>query len=57
MNYIYVSTAVVTCGSDALENQRSTYLRSTEQDVLFKQTTEQQSKKKTRCLQKEGYDQ
>ena len=33
----YVSTAAVTCGSDALENQHSTYLRSTEQDVLFKQ--------------------
>ena len=28
----YVSTAAVTCGSDALENQHSTYLRSTEQD-------------------------
>ena len=25
----YVSTAAVTCGSDALENQHSTYLRST----------------------------
>ena len=33
----YVSTAAVTCGSDALENQPSTYLRSTEQNVLFKQ--------------------
>ena len=33
----YVSTAAVTCGADALENQHSTYLRSTEQDVLFKQ--------------------
>ena len=33
----YVSTAAVTCGSDALENQHSAYLRSTEQDVLFKQ--------------------
>ena len=32
-----VSTAAVTCGSDALESQHSTYLRSTEQDVLFKQ--------------------
>ena len=32
-----VSTAAVTCGSDALENQHSTYLRSTEQDALFKQ--------------------
>ena len=33
----YVSAAAVTCGSDALENQHSAYLRSTEQDVLFKQ--------------------
>ena len=33
----YVSTAAVTCGSDALENQHSTYSRSTEQDVLFEQ--------------------
>ena len=32
----YVSTAAVTCGSDALENQHSTYLRSTEQDVLLR---------------------
>ena len=31
----YVSTAAVTCGS--LGNQHSTYLRSKEQDVLFKQ--------------------
>jgi len=31
----YVSTAGVTCGSDTLENQHSTYLRSTEQDVLL----------------------
>ena len=31
----HVSTAAVTCGSDALENQHSTYLRSTEQDVFF----------------------
>ena len=33
----YESTAAVTCGSDAFENQHSTYLRSTEQYVLFKQ--------------------
>ena len=33
----YVSTATVTCGSDALGNHHSTYLRSTERDVLFKQ--------------------
>ena len=26
----YVSTAAVTCGSDALESEHSTYLRSTE---------------------------
>ena len=32
----YLSTAAVTCGSDALENQHSTYLRSTEQDVLLR---------------------
>ena len=31
----YVSTAAVTYGSDALENQHSTYLRLTEQDVLL----------------------
>ena len=31
----YVSTAAVTCSSDALENQHSTFLRSTEQDVLL----------------------
>ena len=43
----YVSTAAVTCGSDALENQLSTYLRSTEQDVLFKQP--QNSSPKRRC--------
>ena len=29
----YVSTAVMTCGSDALQNQHSTYMRSTEQGV------------------------
>ena len=33
----YVSTAAVTCGCYALENQHSTYMRSTEQDVLFQQ--------------------
>ena len=42
----YVSTAAVTCGSDALENQRSTYLRSTEQDVLFKQPQNNSPKRK-----------
>ena len=44
----YVSAAAVTCGSDALENQHSTYLRSTEQDdVLFKQP--QNSSPKRKC--------
>ena len=42
----YVSTAAVTCGSDALENQHSTYLRSTEQDVLFKQPQNSSPKRK-----------
>ena len=42
----YVSTAPVTCGSDALENQHSTYLRSTEQDVLFKQPQNSSPKRK-----------
>jgi len=41
----YVSTAAVTCGSDSLENQDSTYLRSTEQDVLFKQPQNSSPKK------------
>ena len=49
----YVSTAAVTCGSDALENQHSTYLRSTEQDVLFKQP-QNSSPKNTGCLQEKG---
>ena len=31
----YVSIAAVTCCSDVLENQHSTYLRSTEQDVFL----------------------
>ena len=42
----YVSTAAVTFGSDALENQQSTYLRSTEQDVLFKQPQNSSPKRK-----------
>ena len=42
----YVSTAAVICGSDALENQHSTYLRSTEQDVLFKQPQNSSPKRK-----------
>ena len=42
----HVSTATVTCGSDALETQHSTYLRSTEQDVLFKQAQNSSSKRK-----------
>ena len=37
----------VTCGSDALENQHSAYLRSTEQDVVFKQP--QNSSPKRKC--------
>ena len=31
----YLSTGAVQCGSDALEHQHSTYLRSTEQDVFL----------------------
>ena len=42
----FVSTAAVTCGSNALENQHSTYLRSTEQDVLFKQLQVSNPKRK-----------
>ena len=42
----YVSTAAVTCGSDALENQHSTYLGSIEQDVLFKQPQNSSPKRK-----------
>ena len=38
--------AAVTCGSDALENQHSTYLRSTEQVVLFKQPQNSSPKKR-----------
>ena len=41
-----VSTAAMTCGSDALENQHSTYLRSTEQDVLFEQPQNSSPKRK-----------
>ena len=42
----YVSTAVVTCGSDSLENQHSTYLRPTEQDILFEQPQNRSPKRK-----------
>ena len=42
----YLSTAAVTCSSDALENQHSTYLRSTEQDVLFEQPRNSSPKRK-----------
>lgn len=42
----YISTAAVTCGSDALENQHSTYFRSTEQDVLFEQPRNSSPKRK-----------
>jgi len=42
----YVSTEAVTCGSDALENQQNTYLRSTEQDDLFKQPQNSSPKRK-----------
>ena len=48
----YVSTAAVTCGSDALENQRGTYLRSTEQDVLFKQPQKSSPKQKRDAYRK-----
>ena len=41
----YVSTTGVTCGSDALENH-SAHLRSTEQDVLFKQPQNSSPKRK-----------
>ena len=44
--HIYVSTTAVTCGSDALQNQHSTYLRSTEQDVLLKQPQNSSPKRK-----------
>jgi len=48
----YVSTAAVTCGSDALENQHSTYLRSTEQDVPFKQPQNRTPKRKRDACRK-----
>jgi len=48
----YVSTATVTCGSDALENKHSTYLRSTEQDVLFKQPQNSSPKRKRDACRK-----
>ena len=50
----YVSTTAVTCGSDALENH-SSYLTSTEQDVLFKQPQNSSPKSlKTRRIQQKG---
>ena len=52
MNYITVSTPAVTCGSDALENQHRTYLRSTEQDVLFKQPQNSSPKRKRDACRK-----
>ena len=48
----YVSTAAVKCCSDALENQHSTYLRSTEQNVLFKQPQNSSSKRKRDAYRK-----
>jgi len=48
----YVSTAAVTCGFDALENQHSAYLRSTEQDVLFKQPHNRSPKRKRDAYRK-----
>lgn len=48
----YVSTAAVTCGSDALESQHSTYLRSTEQDVLSKQPQNSSPKRKRDACRK-----
>ena len=49
---IHVSTAAVICGSDALENQHSTYLRSTEQDILFKQPQNSSPKRKRDAYRK-----
>ena len=48
----YVSTAAVTCGSDALENQHSKYLRSTEQDVSFKHPQNRSPKRKRDAYRK-----
>jgi len=48
----HISTAAVTCGFDALENQHSTYLRSTEQDVLFKQPQNSSPKTKRDACRK-----
>jgi len=42
----YVSTAAVTCGTHALENQHSTYLRSTEQDFFYTKMQPQNSSPK-----------
>ena len=42
----------MTCGSDALENQHSTYLRSTKQDVLFKQPQNSSPKRKRDAYRK-----
>ena len=47
----YVSTTAVICGSDALENH-SAYLRSTEQDVLFKQPQNSSPKRKRDAYRK-----
>ena len=49
----YVSTAAVTCGSDALGNQQVRILGQ-QSKMFFLKTTEEQPKKKTRCLQEEG---
>ena len=47
--------AAVTCGSDALEKQHSTYLSSTEQNALFKQPQNSSPKSlKTRRIQQKG---
>jgi len=46
------STAAVICGYDALENQHSTCLRSTEQDVLFKQPQNSSPKRKRNAYRK-----
>ena len=48
----YVSTTAVTCGSEALENQHSTNLRSTEQDVSFKHPQNRSPKRKRDAYRK-----
>ena len=50
----------MTFGSDALENQHSTYLRSKERDVLFKQPQNSSPKRKRdafRVRVKQGHSQ